>query len=215
MTLTAKSVLAEILDESSLPDKGWLFDSYVRSYLDKIVELGLDDSMPAYERQHRIQTARAHVHSEIARAEFEGTIARDQRKWFPCGSSTGGFLGWGESLTAVIADDAATLEQLGHTHREIGGTLRAILGYPGGAENFSVATRRWRGFQDCPFAHCPAPMWIIPHAHEDFTLVNTRTDEGIMGPGLIWHLIAEHAFFEGKFSPYRVDPAQLVKVLFG
>jgi hypothetical protein len=30
---------------------------------------------------------------------------------------------------------------------------------------------------------------------------------------LIVHLIREHGFFEGRESPYRVDPGDLVRVL--
>ncbi len=41
---------------------------------------------------------------------------------------------------------------------------------------------------------------------------NRRTGKPLDGPGLIVHLIAEHGFFEGRESPYRVDPRAAIDV---
>ena len=47
----------------------------------------------------------------------------------------------------------------------------------------------------------------------DFVITNNRTGETLKGPGLIVHLIRDHHFFEGKQSPYRVDPEKAARVL--
>ncbi len=68
-----------------------------------------------------------------------------------------------------------------------------------------------RGFQDCPWG-CPFASeagW----AHFDFLVLNRATAQFIIAPGLIVHMIRDHHFFEGKESPYRTDPARLVRVL--
>ena len=44
-------------------------------------------------------------------------------------------------------------------------------------------------------------------------ILNRETGESFTGPGLIVHLIREHHFFEGKESPYRVEPEKAVRVL--
>jgi hypothetical protein len=73
---------------------------------------------------------------------------------------------------------------------------------------FQVFLLAWRGLQECPWG-CAADRW----AFFDFLLLNRETGEYITGPGMIVHLIREHQFFEGRESPYRVDPTQLVRVL--
>lgn len=73
---------------------------------------------------------------------------------------------------------------------------------------FQVFFIQWRGFQDCPW-NCKQPEW----GSFDFLLLNRQTGEYIIAPGLIVHLIREHHFFEGRESPYRVEPFNLAQVL--
>ena len=73
---------------------------------------------------------------------------------------------------------------------------------------YQVFFAQWRGFQDCPW-NCKQPNW----GSFDFLLLNRQTGEYIIAPGLIVHLIREHRFFEGRESPYRVDPFKLAQVL--
>jgi hypothetical protein len=65
-----------------------------------------------------------------------------------------------------------------------------------------------RGFQECPW-NCEQPEW----GSFEFLLLNRETAEFIIVPGLIVHLIREHRFFEGRESPYRVEPFKLAQVL--
>jgi hypothetical protein len=112
--------------------------------------------------------------------------------------------------------------RLGVTAADIAGRLREIVGEAirwsredvrnqGGVTigQFHVRIQQWMGFQECPW-HCEdEPRW----ASIDFTIKNLRSGETLEGPGLIVHLIDKHGFFEGRESPYRVDPAQAAKVL--
>lgn len=69
--------------------------------------------------------------------------------------------------------------------------------------------QQWRGFQKCPW-DCAVNTRL---ASIEFLILNRETGESFTGPGLIVHLIREHHFFEGKESPYRVDPEKAVRVL--
>ena len=75
-------------------------------------------------------------------------------------------------------------------------------------EGWQVFFTVYRGLQECPWS-CTA----IPWAYFDFLILNRRSGEFITGPGMIVHLIREHQFFEGRESPYRVDPARAIRVL--
>jgi len=74
--------------------------------------------------------------------------------------------------------------------------------------NFQVFIVVFRGWQECPWG-CSEKNF----AHFDFLLLNQARKEFVTGPGLITHLIREHYFFEGRESPYRVDPTKLAYVL--
>jgi hypothetical protein len=76
--------------------------------------------------------------------------------------------------------------------------------------DLQIFTRGYRGFQECP--------WGCEHHGDmldscDFLILNRENGEFVTGPGLIVHLIREHGFFEGAGSPYRSDPAGLIRIL--
>ena len=161
----------------------------------------------------------------------------------PGAFSEGGFLGHNESLEAVLASDAHALDELGLSSAALADALEEILQrardqYPTGEgslpnlyrpwsvphfsldnlpgpqegcmidNKYQVFTMGYRGLQECPWG-CEYERW----SSFDFLILNRETGEYITGPGLIVHLIREHQFFEGKESPYRVDPTQLARVL--
>jgi hypothetical protein len=64
----------------------------------------------------------------------------------------------------------------------------------------------YRGFQECPWG-CPA------FGGADFMMLNRTTGESFCAPDLIIHLIRAHRFFEGRRSPYRVDPEKVIRTL--
>lgn len=143
--------------------------------------------------------------------------------FYPGALSKGGFLGKDEDLDTIIQTDADTLQRIGTTHDEVSNTLYALLGYmhegyvediPNRFRHFTLKLERWRGWQWCPFTGCIFNATAVcPYSDVDFIIKNNQSGERVAGPGMIWHLIGTHHFFEGKGSSYRVDPEQLARVL--
>ena len=172
------------------------------------------------------------VHEHIAKQDILELYWRPRTPgheihFYPGGDSEQGFLGWGERLDEIIAQDTATLKALNRTHFEIGLALKAILDLPDykidqkiyDVSGYEVKSRSWMGYQNCPFDGCDFKNKYCRHSSSDFVLTSKKTRREIAGPGLIWHLIAEHCFFEGKGTDgggriLRVEPAELIKVLF-
>ena len=65
-----------------------------------------------------------------------------------------------------------------------------------------------RGFVICPWPH--------PASFDKRVTTLERTDTGrhIVWSDLSIHLIAEHGFFEGKGAAFRLEPAELIKMIF-
>lgn len=153
--------------------------------------------------------------------------------------SGGGFLGPTESLETVIDHDAKILKRCGVSYQQIADALERLLWpaikntkgmspYPNLYQpetvphfdlnnlpeiteghiigNLQIFTIGYRGIQECPWG-CQA--W----GSSDFLILNRQTGESVTGPELVIHLIREHHFFEGMESPYRTDPAKLIRVL--
>lgn len=199
-------------------------------------ELRMDVPNPAAAEPARAKLAAAGLATELVeRVSRDGRfeILGWQYRWlqksgrveallFPGVLSAGGFLGRNERLENVLDEDARTLASLGVTPAAIAARLRDIVGRalerpeytPNGrsratVDDFQVTWEQYRGFQECPWGCAHEPQW----ASIDFVLENRRTGKRLSGPGLIAHLIAEHNFFEGHESPYRVDPREVIEVL--
>jgi hypothetical protein len=210
---TIDSALEEIAEGLKTPKVGSFLYGLIEDSIQEIFELKDDDAIPCFVRDYQIAELRSQVYNSLAGYRFKNSTPSDLRKWYPRGSSDLGFLAWGESLDRTIAKDALTLVELNVSAEALGLKLKEVLSSNGSA-SFAVEMQSWRGFQECPFDTC-SQMGMYVHSCVDFTLVNKQTGEGVMGPGLIWHLIAEHGFFEGERSAYRVDPRRLTTVLFG
>jgi hypothetical protein len=139
--------------------------------------------------------------------------------------SQGGFIGPEEKLEKVLADDAKTLGELGITFEELAFKLEELIS---AAELSSNARSRigkvechimiHPGFQICPWSsdphHSQCTIGVgVRHASVDWVIHNMSTRKKLSGPGLIVHLIRDHHFFEGRQSPYRVDPHKLAIIL--
>ena len=125
-----------------------------------------------------------------------------------------GFLGHDERLADVLAADDEVVRRLGLTHAIIAQRLQIIFSrvhYPTAEprpiNRWNVSGTAYRGFQTCPWEN------DAQYGSWDLTIENRRTGEQIQCPGLIAHLIGEHGFYEGKQSPYRVEPELLARVL--
>jgi hypothetical protein len=148
-----------------------------------------------------------------------------ERRMRPGELSQVGFLGPDERLEDVLDRDRQTLAELGLTPAELAAPLDALLD---AAE--SSGRRRARlgdhdvqielttGFQICPWAPDPhhgqcSAGGGARHASITWQIRNRRTGERLRGPGLIVHLIRDHGFFEGRGSPFRVEPEDLARLL--
>ena len=139
--------------------------------------------------------------------------------------SQAGFLGPNESLRHVLDTDARTLGELGVSASALAGRLAELLETAiatkrdlGSIDHYRVRVKRYKGPQICPFApephENPCPGYGgMRLASIDWDIRNTRNRVHLAGPGLIVHLIGMHAFFEGKESPYRVEPHALAELL--
>ncbi|MFW6154580.1 MAG: hypothetical protein ACOC95_05130 [Planctomycetota bacterium] len=128
----------------------------------------------------------------------------------------GGFLGSDtRPVEEIIEADAATLEQLGVHPAELGRRMaeltreaRAGLGsFVDAGDHLEVACDDNRGVIVCP--------WGDGTRHYKSVTTARRTDTGrtVRWSDLSAHLIARHGFFQGKGSPFRIEPRDLVEVI--
>jgi len=131
-----------------------------------------------------------------------------------------------ESLQERIEADAALLQGLSLDASELGGRLGALLAaaresdwfLPATEGGFEVEVHRRRGVATCPWA---------PEEHEScgrgdggkraganqFLIRDASTGASLEGWVLSGHLIAEHGFFGGAGTRFRVEPVELAALL--
>jgi hypothetical protein len=128
-----------------------------------------------------------------------------------------GFLGDDpRSLTEIIDADAATLDRLGYTPEQLAQRMQQIsdLAVPRLGNWINLDPRRRarvseaRGFLICPWPH---PGKFIKRVT---TVQLINTDRSIQWSDLNIHLIGQHGFFEGRNAPFRIEPCQLVEIIF-
>ncbi|MBN2052648.1 hypothetical protein JW756_04040 [Candidatus Woesearchaeota archaeon] len=132
--------------------------------------------------------------------------------------SSGGFLGRNEKLEDVLREDDKTVKKLGLTHEKIADRIAYLIdaiGYPRREGKlidgkYLVGGIVFRGGQKCPWGDAG---FMMPNSNVDLYVQNQETGERLDFPGGIVHLIREHHFYEGKKSPYRVDPELAARVL--
>ncbi len=128
-----------------------------------------------------------------------------------------GFLGDDpRPLNQIISDDAMTLQRLGVTGMEIAERMEHLTEkskqvYEGSIvvdEMYEIETEITRGKLPCPYPHRGLQRKTITSC--------THLSSGIKvrWTALNIHMIKEHGFFEGRGSPFRLEPEILVKVLF-
>ena len=132
--------------------------------------------------------------------------------------SMGGFLGDAERLDEILRADDETVRKLGLSHEQIADRIEYFInaiGYPtsGGKVidgKYLGGGVAYRGGQECPWNDVG---FMMPASNLDLFVKNQITNEELRFPGAIGHLIRQHHFYEGKGSPYRVDPIKIVRVL--
>ena len=128
-----------------------------------------------------------------------------------------GFMGTDKrSVWEIIDADAAELERLNRTHEEIARQMQRLtdLGKPGLGDwvdigkTLKVSVDDHRGAIPCPWPH---PVRCIKRITQ---CMRTDTGKTIRWSDLNIHLIKDHGFFEGRGSPFRIEPKELISIIF-
>ena len=129
----------------------------------------------------------------------------------------GGFLGTDpRSVDEIIESDRAELFGLGVTPARIAARLREItaLAVAGQGNTVSVGpgleAMAWetRGRLPCPWPH-PGR-----YGKTVVRLTETAGNRALMWSELNLHLIEAHGFFEGRGTKFRIEPREIVELLF-
>lgn len=131
--------------------------------------------------------------------------------------AAGGFMGHdNRSVSEVIDADAAELSRLGFTKEQVAERMRQItqvaisgLGtWVQVNDDLEGKVDEAKGRLICPWPHKGQLVKRI-------TVVKViKTGESIRWSDLNTHLISEHGFFEGKGSNFRIEPRELVRIIF-
>jgi hypothetical protein len=129
----------------------------------------------------------------------------------------GGFMGWDDrELYEVIEEDLRAVWGEGRTVGELAARMAELteagiagLGNPVMFGGFEITVEENKGLNFCPW-DCQ------DHLSKRVTVVKRMKD----GKSLRWadlsiHMIRRHGFFEGKGSLYRLEPKELIGVVFG
>lgn len=129
----------------------------------------------------------------------------------------GGFMGHdSRSFSEVIDADAAELSRLGFTKEKVAEQMRKITQVAISGLGTWVPIDEGRegkvdeakGSLICPWPH-------QGQFAKRITIVKVvETAESVRWSELNTHLIGEHGFFEGKGSDFRIEPKDLVRIIF-
>jgi hypothetical protein len=130
---------------------------------------------------------------------------------------SGGFMGGdSRSVAEVIEADASEVSRLGYTTEQIAARMRTITDAArkglGNAikvdDKLQAVAEEARGSAVCPWPH---PGKYVKRVT---TVERLDSGEAIRWSDLNIHLIAEHGFFEGRGSVFRIEPKELTDVIF-
>ena len=131
--------------------------------------------------------------------------------------AAGGFMGDDQrSVFDVIDADARVLTELDVTKEQLVERMYYITNVAKSGlgtwvlidENIEARVDEARGKVVCPWPHPGVFLKRIT------TVRAIETGESIHWSDLNVHLIGEHGFFEGKGSDFRIEPMELVKLIF-
>jgi hypothetical protein len=141
------------------------------------------------------------------------TIAELEKAMRPGALSRAGFLGKDEKLLDVLAaDNELVVDRLGLTHQELARHLQALAAKGGErpvlyhGRRFQVRRVETDGYQESPFADGT-------RGSTDVTLRNLDNGKTLSYSLLVPDMIERYGFYEGKGTPYRVDPKKALEVL--
>lgn len=127
-----------------------------------------------------------------------------------------GFFGHDErALQEIVNADAASLQKLGYTPEQVTekmqqltGAAKDLLGRAVQVGGLVITYEDYKGMLVCPWPH-PGRF-----AKAITTVRRIDSQQTIKWTNLNIHMIAEHGFFEGKGSAFRIEPSELVKIIF-
>jgi hypothetical protein len=127
-----------------------------------------------------------------------------------------GFLGnESRKLIEILNDDQKTVKSLGLSDELIAGRLRVLTERAKrGGGNAIVVDDRFEVRADAARGKIPCP-WGHPGLYSKIYVVLKRIDTGetLVWSDLSLHLIEEHGFYQGKGSPYRIEPRDVKRIL--
>ena len=130
---------------------------------------------------------------------------------------SGGFLGTDtRSLEEIIQDDLTVVYKAGYTQKKIAERMYHLtrisisqLGmWTDSGDGVKVFSIDYKGAIVCPWPHIGKFAKRITHAQ------NIKTGKQICWTDLQIHMIAEHGFFEGRGSFFRLEPLELIDMIF-
>lgn len=150
------------------------------------------------------------------------SVAQLERRMRP-GSNAGngsvsGFLGKDEKLLDVLIADNEFIRSRGLEHRDLAIPLLQItnralkLGafrpveFEHAGMKWRVTARLSRGYQYSPFDDGTK-------TNADFEVTNLTNKKTLKFSGLVPLMVERYGFYEGKGTPYRVEPSDIIKVL--
>ena len=127
-----------------------------------------------------------------------------------------GFLGDDKrKLVDILESDNLTVKNLRRTHEAIADRMEYFRkrGTEGLGEfitvdeNFEVKVETVRGMLPSPFGGKGM------YGKANTTVRNKKLDKSVVFTDLHIHFIGDHGFYEGKGSPFRLEPEELIAVL--
>ena len=130
----------------------------------------------------------------------------------------GGFMGTdARHPIEIIEDDLSVLEQLAVTAEQIADRMTELteLAKPrlgnwihSATKHLRVKSEDYKGSLVCPWPHPGTFDKRIT------TVEHLETGGQVSWTDLNIHMIAEHSFFEGKGAFFRIEPAEIISILF-
>jgi hypothetical protein len=188
----------------------------------KDVDLGVKPFQPAKDAKTGFLVGGKNATKLIRKlTELNGrSIADLEKEMRPGKSSMAGFLGKEENLLDVLAmDNDFVLGKHKLTHQELARHLHIVAAIA--HKNYKEATQKtgfefryhgesyrvkltcYRGFQESPFED-------NTRASCDAAIENLKNGKKLGYSLLVPHMMERYGFYEGKGTPYRVDPAAVL-----
>ena len=127
-----------------------------------------------------------------------------------------GFLGTdSRPLADILAADDRAVESLGLTHAQIAAALAEVIRTAQEAlgttakisRHLSAVSEDAMGPIPCPWGGCG----VFAKGHVELT--DSRTGRTLLVTPLSVHLIERHGFYQGRGGRYRLEPAELARML--